>query len=271
MLHYNTGKHKGFQMRNWALLLLPFTMLFMVGCSKQPKIKEKIVYKTQYIYLPCKQTQPLASIPSQSKSPKKAVAKKPVTKRTRFILPKKSVKFFAPKRYITRPNQKMNFMVGYNSDGTAFLYLEGEFNTNTYKNFLKYIHESAIDFKEIKINSNGGVVATAMQIGAYVYEHKWQTGVDKEMRCLSACSFVYFAGREKSLQGEAIVGLHRPYIPNVPDTPRSIRSIKREYISYWNYIHAPKSVYDEMMDVDRDNLFILNRKNINDYIDVTIH
>ena len=143
MLHYNTGKHKGFQMRNWALLLLPFTMLFMVGCSKQPKIKEKIVYKTQYIYLPCKQTQPLASIPSQSKSPKKAVAKKPVTKRTRFILPKKSVKFFAPKRYITRPNQKMNFMVGYNSDGTAFLYLEGEFNTNTYKNFLKYIHESA--------------------------------------------------------------------------------------------------------------------------------
>lgn len=267
-------------MKNWFLLLLSFTMLFMVGCSKQPKIKEKIIYKTHYIYLPCKQTQPLASIVHQEKKPnlikvkkklKRVVIKKPVAKRIKFILPKKSVKFFAPKRYITRPNKKMNFMVGYNSDGTTFLYLEGEFNINTYKNFLKYIHESAIDFKEIKINSNGGVVATAMQIGAYVYEHKWKTGVDKEMRCLSACSFVYFAGRKKSLQGEAIVGLHRPYIPNVPDTPRSIRTIKREYISYWNYIHAPKSVYDEMMDVDRDNLFILNRKNINDYIDVTIH
>jgi len=266
-------------MRNWFLVLLPFAILFMVGCSKQPKIKEKIVYKTKYLYLPCKQMKPLASILNQSKQPKieerknikKVVVKKPVIKKSKFTLPKKSVKFFAPKHYITHPNQKMNFMVGYNSDATAFLYLEGEFNTNTYKNFLKYIHESAIDFKEIKINSNGGVVATAMQIGAYIHEHRWQTGVDKEMRCLSACSFVYFAGRVKSLQGEAIVGLHRPYLPNVPDTPRSIRSTKKQYISYWNYIHAPKSVYDEMMDVDRDNLFILNKKNINDYIDVTIH
>jgi len=125
-------------MRNRVLLLLPFTMLLMVGCSKQPKVQEKIVYKTQYIYLPCKQTQPLAPILNPSKASKvkatkkreKAVAKKPLNKRTRFTLPKKSVKFFAPKRYITRPNQKMNFMVGYNNDGSAFLYLEGEFDTN---------------------------------------------------------------------------------------------------------------------------------------------
>jgi hypothetical protein len=164
----------------------------------------------------------------------------------------------------------MNFMVGYNSDSSPFLYLEGEFNENTYKNFLHYLDENDVDFKEIKINSNGGVVATAMQIGAFVYEHKWKVGVDKEMRCLSACSFVYFAGREKSLQGVAVVGLHRPYIPGVADTPQSIRKTKRAYISYWNYIRAPKSVYDEMMDVDRDNLFILNGENINDYIDVTI-
>jgi len=266
-------------MRNLRLVLLSFTMLLNLGCSKQPKVEEKIVYKTQYIYLPCKQTQPLPSGFDNYKQPKakkteakkKVVTKKPVIKRSKFTLPKKSVKFFAPKRYTVRPNQKMNFMVGYNSDGSVFLYLEGAFNINTYKNFLNYIHQSAIDFKEIKINSNGGVVATAMQIGAYVHEHHWKTGVDKEMRCLSACSFVYFAGDEKSLQGEAVVGLHRPYIPNVPDTPSSIRNVKRAYIGYWNYIHAPKSVYDEMMDVDRDNLFILNRDNINDYIDVTIH
>ena len=139
-------------MKNLSIVLVITISIFMVGCSKQPTIKEKIVYKTQYIYLPCKQTQSLASISNQVKQPKakkikKAVANKPVTKRVKFTLPKKSVKFFAPKRYITRPNQKMNFMVGYNNDGSAFLYLEGEFNTNTYKNFLKYIHKSAIDFK----------------------------------------------------------------------------------------------------------------------------
>ena len=268
----------------FAALIIMLTLI-TAGCSpKQPQVKEKIVYKTRYVYLPCvqpkktpvvfhktlKNIKPKVKKQIKKVKSKKVVAKKPV-KKSKFYLPKKTVKYFAPKRYTTRPNQKMNFMVGYNSDGSAFLYLEGEFNVNTYKNFLHYLNESDMDFKEIKINSNGGVMATAMQIGAYVYKHKWNTGVDKEMRCLSACSFVYFAGKSKSLQGGAIVGLHRPYMPNVADTPQSIRKTKRAYLGYWNYIHASKSVYDEMMDVDRDNLFILNRKNINDYVDVTIH
>ncbi|MEA2016994.1 MAG: hypothetical protein U9N59_00990, partial [Campylobacterota bacterium] len=125
--------------------------------------------------------------------------------------------------------------------------------------------------KEIKINSNGGLVSTAMKIGSYVYENRWNTGVDKEMRCLSACGFVYFAGKEKSLEDKAIIGLHRPYIPGVKDTTASIRKTKKDYISYWNYIRASKSIYDEMMEVDRDNLFILDKNNINEYIDVNIH
>jgi len=260
-------------MKNFFLTIFIFIILVITGCTKQPVVKEKIIYRTKVVYLPCKKEKPIASLleePKKIKAKEKQFVSKKVAKKKRFILPNKSIKFFAPKHYTVRVNQKMNFMVGYNSDGSPFLYLEGEFGVDTYKEFLHYLQKSSINFKEIKINSNGGVVATAMQIGAYIYEHKWQTGVDKEMRCLSACSFVYFAGREKSLQGEAIVGLHRPYILNVPDTLRSIRSAKREYISYWNYIRAPKSVYDEMMDVARDALFILNSKNINDYIDVKL-
>jgi len=125
--------------------------------------------------------------------------------------------------------------------------------------------------KEIKINSHGGLVSTAMQLGSYIYENKWDTGVDKEMYCFSACGFVYFAGRNKSLQGKALVGLHRPYLSSVEDTEKSIRKTKGNYISYWNYIHASKSVYDEMMEINRDSLFILDRNNINDYVDVQIN
>lgn len=268
-------------MKNISFTALVIVITFFIaGCSKQPKVevKEKIVYRTKYIYLPCECEKNKSNTDSLSKNKqaKKTIFKKRETdlkktaKKQKFVLPKKSVKYFAPKRYTLRPNQQMNFMVGYNDDGSPFLYLEGEFGVNTYKNFLQYLKESSIKFKEIKINSNGGVVATAMQIGAYVHDHRWSTGVDKEMRCLSACGFVYFAGVKKSLQGKAVVGLHRPYLPGVPDTLRSIRQTKRAYISYWNYIRAPKSVYDEMMDVDRDNLFILDRHNINDYIDVTI-
>jgi len=146
-------------------------------------------------------------------------------------------------------------------------FLEGEFGKNTYINFRKFLKDTNINTKEIKISSNGGVLSSAMRLGAFIHEHGWSTGIDKEMHCYSACGFVYFAGNKKSLEGKAKVGLHRPYIPGVADTQDSVRSMKREYLSYWNYIRASKVLYDEMMDTDRDDLLILDRDNIDEYIE----
>lgn len=162
-------------------------------------------------------------------------------------------------------------MVGVNPDKSRFIYLEGAFSENTFREFKQFLSTVDDDITEIKINSNGGTVNSAMQLGAYIHDQGWSTGIDDEMRCYSACSFVFFAGKEKSLSGKALLGLHRPYLPGVKDTPQMIRKIKKEYISYWNYIGAPKSLYDEMMDVERDDLFLLNKYNINDYVDVEIN
>jgi len=249
-----------------AALLIVFFFGF-TGCSskEKPKPQIKYVYQTKYIYLPCKKEN-LFDMEQHKTKPKLKKQKR----KAKFYIPAKKLKTYAPKQFITRANKKMDFMVGINKDGSKFIYLEGEFGVNTYKDFLHFVNNVAKGIKEVKINSNGGVVATAMKIGAYIHDHKIDTGVDKEMHCYSACGFVFFAGREKSLQGKARVGLHRPYLPELEDTTQSIRAIKREYIGYWNYIHAPKSVYDEMMEVDRDNLFILDKNNINDYIDVKL-
>ena len=282
-------------------ILSLFLILFLfTGCNNQPKIKYVYVpycENDKYFFLSSKGNKEKADKllkeilkDLQKKEPKPKVAekkaeakkpkiiatnhKKPVTKPkkqtpNRYKEPT-NTKIYAPKRFITRPNQKMNFMVGYNKDNSRFIYMEGEFGVDTYRNFLKYI-KNFKDIKEIKINSNGGLVATAMKIGSYIKEHKYNTGVDDEMHCYSACGFVYFAGAKKSLQGGAKIGLHRPYIPNQKDTPKSIRRVKKEYISYWRYIKAPMDLYYEMMDVDRDNLFILDRNNINEYVDAKIY
>lgn len=263
------------------IILASAISIFLIsGCSnKQIEPKVEYIYETkiEYVYLPCKKEEVLQNGYAPS-TKYKAVVNKPVkTEATKLSKkPKlkykqpKPTKIYAPKKYITRPNKKMDFMVGINRDGSEFIYMEGEFGVNTYNNFIRFLNKADTDAKEIKISSNGGLVSTAMQIGSYVHENRWDTGIDKEMHCFSACSFVYFAGKEKSLEGKAMLGLHRPYIPGVKDTANSIRKIKKDYISYWNYIRAPKSLYDEMMEVDRDNLFILDKKNINDYIDVKI-
>lgn len=247
-------------------------IMIIGGCmTKEAEVIVEPIYKTKIKYVSSPYIRSTSTknklklVPKHKAKP--IVSNKP---KERYNTPK-TTKIYAPQKYITRPNQKMNFMMGINPDGSEFVYMEGEFGTHTYTNFKKFIKTNSSQVKEIKISSNGGLVSTAMQIGAYVHDNKWSTGADKEMHCYSACGFVYFAGKNKSLQGRATVGLHRPYFPAVPDTPSSIQNTKNSYINYWNYIHAPKSVYDEMMDVSRDDLFILNKNNINDYINVQIN
>ncbi len=284
-------------------LLGILVILLLSGCASKKEQMPQIryIYRTKYVYMPCIDKKPIklsdeTKITTKKPIEKKKIIKKEVKNRIKIkkqikkitkikkkpkIIAKKRVPqkykkpkettIFAPKKYIKRANKKMDFMIGINRDGSNFVYMEGEFGVDTFNRFILFLKESGTSAKEVKIDSNGGVVSSAMQIGAYVYDHGFSTGVDAEMHCYSACSFVYFAGREKSLGGEAKVGLHRPYIPGKKDTPQSIRKTKRDYISYWNYIHAPKSIYDEMMAVGRKRLFILDRSNINDYIDVKLH
>ena len=273
-------------MRHTPLILL--ALMTFIGCSKPVTVepsRSEDKPQVRYVYVPCTQQGPTKvnvdaiprvddPAPKPQEAPQKSNesqdSKPTVKKETRFFLPKPEVIYYPPKRYVTRDSKPMDFMVGYNQDGSEFVYMEGEFDTDTYDLFEGFMKASKTKAKEIKINSNGGVLASAMKLGAYVKEHQWNTGVDKEMHCYSACSFVYFAGAQKTLQGKAEVGLHRPYIPSVPDTPQNIRQIKDTYITYWNYIQAPKSIYDEMMEVPRDDMFILNKKNIQYYIDVTL-
>ena len=258
-----------------SMLMVTLLLLFISGCAHQePTPTIKYITKVEYLYIPYQKqhlTSKSKSVTAVKPTYKRVASKKRSSStRVKYRAPKER-EIFSPKKYVKRANKKMDFMIGIAADGSEFVYLEGEFGVNTYKNFLKFVTQSHTMAKVIKINSNGGLVATAMQIGAYVHEQGWTTGVDREMQCLSACGFVYFAGKQKRLEGQAVVGLHRPYLPGVKDTSESIRQTKRNYLSYWNYIQAPKSVYDEMMDVGRDELYILNKHNINEYIDVTLY
>lgn len=261
-------------MYRFYILSIPTVMLLAIsGCTTI-----KYVPKVHYVYTSCKKTVPIKentypSLVQKESSEEQVDVEEPIKE---VVIPPKYRKpqpttIFAPQKYIIKENKKMNFMLGINKNGSKFIYMEGAFGVDTFTNFKKFLLENDTTIKELKINSNGGLVSPAMEIGSYVYSHRWNTGVDKEMRCMSACGFVYFAGRKKSLEGEAIVGLHRPYRPGVVDTVNSIREVKKAYISYWNHIHAPKSIYDEMMEVPRDELFILDKQNINDYIDVEIN
>ena len=144
----------------------------------QPR-KIKYITKIQYINIPFKDFKTIV----KEKEIKNAVRKSVKKEHIKDKEPKPTI-MYAPKKFIKIPNKKMDFMIGINKDKSEFIYLEGKFENYTYQNFKKFMKQSSTSAKEIKINSNGGVVKTAMQIGAYVYDNKWDTGVDKEINNL---------------------------------------------------------------------------------------
>ena len=68
------------------------------------------------------------------------------------------------------------------------------------------------------LNSPGGVVEEALQIGRAFRERDLQTAVLSGMYCVSSCPYLLAGGTERRVARDAVVGLHQHYY----DTPRYI-------------------------------------------------
>lgn len=86
------------------------------------------------------------------------------------------------------------------------LLLNGSIDNSSYDDFLL-----ALDYFDhdptLVLNSPGGNVATALQIGAFTSESGFVTYVPERAVCASACSLVFFSGRQRIAIGE--LGVHQ--------------------------------------------------------------
>lgn len=63
----------------------------------------------------------------------------------------------------------------------------------------------------VRLDSEGGSVAAALEIGRLVRERFMATEVPKGAACASACVYILAAGVERTVADDAEIGLHRPY------------------------------------------------------------
>jgi hypothetical protein len=70
-----------------------------------------------------------------------------------------------------------------------------------------------LNWLHVSINSEGGSVSEALQIGRFLRSHNAFVGLRKDDQCLSSCVFILMAGvtRDTDL-GDKIVGVHRPFL-----------------------------------------------------------
>jgi hypothetical protein len=98
----------------------------------------------------------------------------------------------------------------------------------------------------VDLNSPGGNVGTAIQLGRVVRQVGALTMVGDGEGCYSACSLIYLAGVARSLGRGAKLGLHRPYAIEVGSTEdyQQMLGLIRDYLTSLNV--SPR-VYDIMV------------------------
>jgi hypothetical protein len=112
-------------------------------------------------------------------------------------------------------------------DGTE-LEFSGEIVIGTARAFAQAL-DAAPQVKVLHLNSNGGKLDEADRIAAKVAGRKLVTYVSDE--CVSACTHIFLAGRERWIGDHGKLGFHRPYYSALVDFNRlAITSQEGKYL-----------------------------------------
>jgi hypothetical protein len=112
-------------------------------------------------------------------------------------------------------------------DGTE-LEFSGEIEIGTARAFAQAL-DAAPQVKVLHLNSNGGKLDEADRIAAKVARRKLVTYVSDE--CVSACTHIFLAGRERWIGDRGKLGFHRPYYSGLVDFDRfGISSQEGKYL-----------------------------------------
>lgn len=95
-------------------------------------------------------------------------------------------------------------------DDAAFITIEGEIKSGDDEKFRKIAAEYSDAI--VLLNSDGGKISPAMDIGRTIKLREYKTVVYKDGRCTSACALIWVAGSSRSIFEGGEVGFHASYL-----------------------------------------------------------
>jgi hypothetical protein len=122
----------------------------------------------------------------------------------------------------------------------------------------------------LALNSLGGSLEEAMEIGRWVRKNKISTSMPMHSQCFSACVYILAAGVSKQVSYElwgTKVGIHRPYLTRMPreDVQVAMRKALVESKAYLAQMNIPEQLADAMFSIPPDNVEILTDEKLSFY------
>lgn len=95
------------------------------------------------------------------------------------------------------------------TDHKHIVTVNGKIEKDEYSKFKRFIDSQTLPIDIILLQSNGGYISPALEIGEYIHEHSLHTRV--ETYCNSACLYPFLSGKHPVLYQKGEIAIHRPY------------------------------------------------------------
>jgi hypothetical protein len=136
------------------------------------------------------------------------------------------------------------------------LKIEGEIVSGDTEKMVKIIDEFPVSL--VLLDSYGGIATVGLWMGFYLHSSGINTGVQKA-DCISACAFIWMAGRNKYISKGSRVAFHAPRHMKTNETNVRINLL----VSYMTGLYglSPKMAYDisQAWQPTGNDLIYLNR------------
>ncbi len=145
----------------------------------------------------------------------------------------------------------------------AVFFIEGDIVEGDYENYLKSfdaIKAKGALLNDVRLNSQGGLVAEALKIGRHIRTHGVGTQIEEGKQCFSSCALIFLAGISRLNAGQ--VGVHRSYLKagsklSFSEMEDVLSSSYDEVKEYLRQLRVSEEIVQDFMGTSSTNLKLI--------------
>jgi hypothetical protein len=120
----------------------------------------------------------------------------------------------------------------------------------------------------VTLNSLGGDLAAAIEIGSLVREKNISAIIDSSAKCVSACVFVLAGAAQRKIKG--LVGIHRPYFTSAggadsSEVVQGYGALLKQAREYLRNMGIADRLLDEMLRIEPTDVRFVSRAELDEY------
>jgi hypothetical protein len=117
--------------------------------------------------------------------------------------------------------------------------------------------------KTVVLNSPGGSVGDALEMGRLIRAKGFATEVEKDKICVSSCPLIFVGGAKRSAGANAIIGVHQVFAPDPAEAARHDTMSEAQRVSarcqrYLADMGVDLKMWVHAMETPKDRLFIFS-------------